>query len=85
MEDPALVAHVEAAIQDQVMIVGELSDVASKHPYYKYKAPIPHTYPCDNTDKSKVQRKMVPHHPKRHQHSPLLRLARRPAHRHPAR
>ena len=34
--DPELVALVEAAVKEEVAIVGELSEVASKHPYYKY-------------------------------------------------
>lgn len=34
--DPALVQLVEAAIGDEVSIVEELNQVASKHPYYKY-------------------------------------------------
>ena len=33
--DPSLVALVEAAVRDEVAIVGELNEVASKHPYYK--------------------------------------------------
>ncbi|EEU45215.1 uncharacterized protein NECHADRAFT_80665 [Fusarium vanettenii 77-13-4] len=33
---PALVSQVEDAIKEEVTIVGELSAVASQHPYYKY-------------------------------------------------
>ncbi|KAM0347750.1 hypothetical protein ACHAPU_004765 [Fusarium lateritium] len=33
---PALVSQVEDAIKEEVAIVKELSEVASKHPYYKY-------------------------------------------------
>lgn len=33
---PALVAQVEAAIQEEVAIISELNQVASKHPYYRY-------------------------------------------------
>jgi len=33
--DPALVSQVEDAIKEEVTIVGELSAVASQHPYYK--------------------------------------------------
>ncbi|KAM5352649.1 hypothetical protein ACJ41O_005371 [Fusarium nematophilum] len=33
---PALVSQVEDAIKEEVAIVGELSEVASQHPYYKY-------------------------------------------------
>ncbi|KAK5992232.1 Translin [Cladobotryum mycophilum] len=33
---PALVSQVEAAVKEQVTIVGELNEVASQHPYYKY-------------------------------------------------
>lgn len=33
--DPALVAQVEAAIKEEIQIVAELNEVASKHPYYK--------------------------------------------------
>lgn len=33
--DPALISQVEASVKEQVAIVGELSEVASKHPYYK--------------------------------------------------
>ncbi|KAL2204108.1 Translin family protein [Sarocladium strictum] len=33
---PELVQAIEAAIVDEVLIVQELSEVASKHPYYKY-------------------------------------------------
>ncbi|KAF4120002.1 to RNA binding complex component Translin [Geosmithia morbida] len=35
---PALVSQVESAIQDQVTILSELNEVASKHPYYKYNS-----------------------------------------------
>ncbi|KAF4458760.1 hypothetical protein FALBO_14497 [Fusarium albosuccineum] len=33
---PALVSQVEDAIKEEVTIIGELNEVASKHPYYKY-------------------------------------------------
>ncbi|KAI8672873.1 hypothetical protein LRP88_02604 [Fusarium phalaenopsidis] len=33
---PALVSQIEDAIKEEVTIVGELSAVASQHPYYKY-------------------------------------------------
>ncbi|KAI8725426.1 hypothetical protein NCS52_00113700 [Fusarium sp. LHS14.1] len=33
---PALVSQVEDAIKEEVTIVGELSAIASQHPYYKY-------------------------------------------------
>lgn len=33
--DPGLVALVEAAVREEVAVVGELNEVASKHPYYK--------------------------------------------------
>lgn len=32
---PALVAQVENVIKEEAAIVGELNEVASKHPYYK--------------------------------------------------
>ncbi|KAL6857534.1 Translin-1 [Amphichorda felina] len=35
---PALVAQVETAIKEEVAIIGELNEVASKHPYYKYNS-----------------------------------------------
>ncbi|KAG6004967.1 hypothetical protein E4U21_000590 [Claviceps maximensis] len=35
---PALVDQVEKAVQEQVVVVKELNEVASKHPYYKYNA-----------------------------------------------
>ncbi|CAM1500641.1 Fc.00g098030.m01.CDS01 [Cosmosporella sp. VM-42] len=35
---PSLVAQVEEAIKEEISIVGELNEVASKHPYYKYNA-----------------------------------------------
>ncbi|TQS32708.1 hypothetical protein Golomagni_06969 [Golovinomyces magnicellulatus] len=35
---PALVAQVETAIKEEIQIVAELNEVASKHPYYKYNA-----------------------------------------------
>lgn len=35
---PQLVTEVEKAIDEQVAIVAELDDVASKHPYYKYNS-----------------------------------------------
>lgn len=34
--DPALLAQVEAAIKEEVTVIVELNEVASKHPYYKY-------------------------------------------------
>ncbi|KAF5609529.1 translin [Fusarium subglutinans] len=35
---PALVSQVEDAIKEEVTIVKELNEVASKHPYYKYNS-----------------------------------------------
>jgi len=35
---PALVVQVENGIKEQVTIIGELNEVASKHPYYKYNS-----------------------------------------------
>ncbi|KAF7549544.1 hypothetical protein G7046_g8318 [Stylonectria norvegica] len=35
---PALVTQVEQAIAEEVTIVGELDEVASQHPYYKYNS-----------------------------------------------
>ncbi|CAH0058817.1 unnamed protein product [Clonostachys solani] len=35
---PTLVAQVETAIQEQVSVIGELNELASKHPYYKYNS-----------------------------------------------
>ncbi|KAF4947869.1 hypothetical protein FGADI_10029 [Fusarium gaditjirri] len=35
---PALVSQVEDAIEEEVTIVKELNEVASKHPYYKYNS-----------------------------------------------
>ncbi|TVY67055.1 Translin-1 [Fusarium oxysporum f. sp. cubense] len=35
---PALVSQVEDAIKEEVAIVKELNEVASKHPYYKYNS-----------------------------------------------
>ncbi|KAF5127452.1 Translin-1 [Metarhizium anisopliae] len=35
---PALVEQVENAVKDEVAIVKELNEVASKHPYYKYNS-----------------------------------------------
>ncbi|KAG7413873.1 Translin [Fusarium sp. MPI-SDFR-AT-0072] len=35
---PALVSQVEGAIKEEVTIVKELNEVASKHPYYKYNS-----------------------------------------------
>lgn len=39
--DPQLVTQLEAAIKDEAVIVAELNELASKHPYYKYRPP-PH-------------------------------------------
>ncbi|OAA39458.1 Translin family protein [Metarhizium rileyi] len=35
---PALVEQVENAVKEEIIIVRELNDVASKHPYYKYNS-----------------------------------------------
>ncbi|EFY86937.1 Translin-1 [Metarhizium acridum] len=35
---PALIEQVENAVKDEVAIVKELNEVASKHPYYKYNS-----------------------------------------------
>ncbi|VUC23725.1 unnamed protein product [Clonostachys rosea] len=35
---PTLVAQVETAIQEQVSVIGELNELASQHPYYKYNS-----------------------------------------------
>jgi hypothetical protein len=39
--DPELVNQVENAVKEEVTIVKELSEVASKHPYYKFVALVP--------------------------------------------
>lgn len=44
--DPALVAQLEDAIKEEVTIVGELNEVASKQPYYKCVFPACLTMPC---------------------------------------
>jgi predicted translin family RNA/ssDNA-binding protein len=35
---PELVAQLEDAVREQVVVVGELNEVTSKHPYYKYNS-----------------------------------------------
>ncbi|KAK8147263.1 hypothetical protein MY1884_003178 [Beauveria asiatica] len=35
---PQLVTQLEAAVKDEVVIVAELNELASKHPYYKYNS-----------------------------------------------
>ncbi|KYK60589.1 Translin family protein [Drechmeria coniospora] len=35
---PTLVAQVEAAVKDEAVVIAELNEVASKHPYYQYNA-----------------------------------------------
>lgn len=39
--DPALVKQVEEAVGAEVVIVRELAELASKHPYYKSVPPRP--------------------------------------------
>lgn len=34
--DPTLVEQVENAVKEEVILVKELNEVASKHPYYKF-------------------------------------------------
>ncbi|OAA51157.1 Translin family protein [Beauveria brongniartii RCEF 3172] len=40
---PQLVTQLEAAVKDEAVIVAELNELASKHPYYKFRRP---TCPC---------------------------------------
>ncbi|KAM3502858.1 hypothetical protein MY11210_008933 [Beauveria gryllotalpidicola] len=38
--DPQLVTQLEAAVKDEAVIVAELNELASKHPYYKFRRPL---------------------------------------------